>query len=207
MLIDFGQRTVQSKIVFYGCAMSGKSTALKGLHSQLNGKEPLVSIETSHSNNSRTLFYDYGSLDLTFGTWKLKLNFWTATGQDFYCATRSTVLQGADGIIFVADSQDSLIDDNIKSWNELKSFFSSRLESIIPVIVCLNKRDLPELVTGAYVRTTLELLSNTPIYETIATKSENIYPAFRNLLERIFQIHKAAKTSIMNQLKDRTDAN
>ncbi len=201
MLIDFGQRTVQSKIVFYGCAMSGKSTALRGLYEQLDGEGPLVSIETSHAQNSRTLFYDYGPLRLKFGMWNLQLNFWTATGQDYYCATRSTVLQGADGIIFVADSQDALVEDNVKSWKELRAFFGERLESIIPVSVCLNKRDLPNIVSDDLMRKALQLLSNTPIYETIATRNENIYPAFRQLLEWIFQIHKIAKTSIMDQLK------
>ncbi len=181
--------------------MSGKSTALKGLYGQLNGGGPLVSIDTSHSENSRTLFYDFGALELKFGIWKLKLNFWTATGQDFYCATRSTVLQGTDGILFVADSQESLAEENIKSWNELKSFFGSRLEHIIPVSVCLNKRDLPDIVSDEFLRQTLQLLSNTSIYETVATENENVYPAFRQLLERIFQIHKAAKTSIMTQMK------
>ncbi len=114
MLIDFGSRTVQTKLCLYGPAMSGKTTALKGLYAHLNGSAPLVSIETSHSKNSRTLFYDLGTLELKFGIWKLKLNFWTATGQDFYCATRTTVLQGADGLIFVADSQKLLLDENIK---------------------------------------------------------------------------------------------
>ncbi len=182
--------------------MSGKSTALKCLYNHLNGGSPLISIETSHSRNSRTLFYDFGMLKLTFGIWKLKLNFWTATGQDYYCATRSTVLQGSDGLIFVADSQESLMNENIKSWNELKSFFQDRLEHIIPVIICLNKRDLTELISADFLKETLQLHLNTNIYETIATKNHNIYPAFKALLENIFQIHKAAKTSIMNQLKN-----
>ena len=181
--------------------MSGKTTALKGLYAHLNGSAPLVSIETSHSKNSRTLFYDLGTLELKFGIWKLKLNFWTATGQDFYCATRTTVLQGADGLIFVADSQKLLLDENIKSWNELKSFFGDKLEHVIPVIVCLNKRDLNNLISVEFLKEYLQLNSSTHIYETIATENHNLYPAFKELLENIFQIHKAAKTSIMNQLK------
>jgi GTPase SAR1 family protein len=201
VIIDFGTRTVQTKIVFYGCAMSGKTTALKSLYNNLNGGTKLVSIETSHTESSRTLFYDFGTLELKFGIWKLKLNFWTATGQDFYCATRSTVLQGTDGIMFIADSQEFLLADNKKSWSELKSFFGSRLEHLIPVILCLNKRDLPEIISNQHIKTTLQLLPETPIYETIATKDENIYPAFKQLLEDIFRIHKTAKTSIMNQLK------
>ncbi|MHA1650294.1 MAG: GTP-binding protein [Candidatus Helarchaeota archaeon] len=202
MLIEFGQRMVQSKIVFYGCAMSGKSTALKHLYTDLNGKSQLISIETSHQQNKRTLFYDYGTLDLTFGIWRLHLNLWTATGQDFYCATRTTVLQGTDGIIFVADSRRTLLEENSKSWNELKSFFGDKLEKIIPVVVCLNKRDLTDLIPAEDLRTHLKLHTNTQIFETIAIQNHNIYPAFKTLFENIFQIHKTAKVSIMQQLKE-----
>ncbi|MHA1267295.1 MAG: GTP-binding protein [Candidatus Helarchaeota archaeon] len=201
MLIDFGTRTVQTKIVFYGCAMSGKTTALKSLYGHLNGGVPLVSIETSHETESRTLFYDFGKLELKFGMWKLILNFWTATGQDFYCATRSTVLEGTDGIIFVADSQKNLLEDNTKSWKELKSFFGTRLELLVPVIFCLNKRDLKDVISKDTLKRSLALPLETPVFETIATESVNIYPAFKQLLQEIFHVHKTVKTSILNQLK------
>lgn len=181
--------------------MSGKTTALKSLYSHLNGIKPLISIETSHSESTRTLFYDFGTLELTFGIWKLILNFWTATGQDFYCSTRSTVLQGTDGIVFMVDSQAFLLEENLKSWNELKSFFGPKLEEIIPVSICLNKRDLQGLTSAAELREHLQLQSQTPIHETVATKNENVYPSFKTLLEAIFQVHKTAKVSIMNQLK------
>ena len=202
MLIEFGTRTVQSKIVFYGCAMSGKSTALKALYHNLNGSKEIVSIETSHLKDARTLFFDYGELDLTFGIWKLKLNLWTATGQDFYCATRPTVLQSTDGIIFIIDSRDSLLEENLKSWNELKSFFGNKLETTIPVIACLNKRDLPDVVAAPMIQSAFEFQPFTKLYETIATQNHNIYPAFNDLFERIFQIHRDAKTTILNQLKE-----
>jgi len=202
VIIDFGSRTVQSKIVFYGCAMSGKSTALLGLYKNLNGGAPVVSIETSHQKNQRTLFYDYGSLDLTFGIWKLKLNLWTATGQDFYCATRTTVLQGTDGIIFVADSRKPLSEENKKSWNELKSIFGNRLGNIIPVVICMNKRDLSDLISRQELEEILDLDLTTPLFETIAIQNVNIYTAFKSLFENIFQIHKTAKASIISQLRE-----
>lgn len=201
MIIDFGTRMVQSKIVFYGCAMSGKSTALKGLYTDLNGKN-LISIDTSHDQNKRTLFYDFGTLDLAFGIWKLRLNLWTATGQDFYCATRRTVLEGTDGIIFVADSRKPILEENMKSWNELKLYFQEKLENFIPVVICLNKRDLSDLISSPLLQETLNLNLNTQIFETIATANHNIYPAFKTLFENIFQVHKLAKASIMSQLKD-----
>ncbi len=182
--------------------MSGKSTALIGLYKNLNGGAPIVSIETSHQKNQRTLFYDYGTLELTFGIWKLKLNLWTATGQDFYCATRTTVLQGTDGIIFMIDSRENLLEENKKSWNELKSLFGKRLGDTVPVVVCLNKQDLPDLVSRDSLKEALELNANNRIFETIAIQNKNIYPAFKALFENIFRVHKTAKTSIMSQLKE-----
>jgi GTPase SAR1 family protein len=202
MLIDFGTRMVQSKIVFYGCAMSGKTTALKALYNQLNGGKKIVSIETSHMKESRTLFYDYGELDLSFGIWKLRLNLWTATGQDFYCATRPIVLSGTDGILFVIDSRKELLEDNLKSWNELKAFFGNKLETTIPVVMCLNKRDLPDVIPLPIINSAFELQAATKVHETIATRNYNIYPPFKELFEGIFQIHRTAKNTILNQLRE-----
>lgn len=186
--------------------MSGKTTALYTLYNHFNSfglpLEPLVSIETSHSQEKRTLFYDFGTFSLKFGIWKMKLNFWTATGQDFYCATRTTVLQGTDGIIFVVDSQETLLEENLKSWGELKLAFGSKLENLIPVVVCLNKRDLTNIISPEVLKKALNLAEYTPIYETIAVRDENVYPTFKALLENIFLVHRSAKNTIMNQLKD-----
>ncbi|TFG04584.1 MAG: hypothetical protein EU536_04320 [Promethearchaeota archaeon] len=205
MLIDFGTRTVQTKIVFYGSALSGKTTALRVLYKQLSSqqskKQGILSIHTGHKNNNRTLFYDFGVIRLNFGIWVADLNFWTATGQDYYCATRSTVLQGTDGLVFMVDSQRALIETNIKSWSELIFYFGSKLVKLIPVVICLNKRDLLDVTPVHWFRKRLNLLPGTPIFETIAIDNHNIVEAFKALLEGIFRVHKDAKTCIMKQLK------
>ncbi len=199
MIIDFGSKTIQSKIVFYGPAMSGKTTALKYLFNKFNGE--LISITTSHLEKPRTLFYDYGCIDLKFGVWKLKLNLWTATGQDFYCATRSTVLQGVDGIIFVADSRREILDENKRSWSELVEYFGDKLVNIIPIIVCLNKQDLENLTPEDLFKEYLDLKENVEIIKMIAIRGEKVYDAFTRIFKNIFSVHSNIKDTISHQLK------
>ena len=199
MIIDFGSKMIQSKIVFYGPAMSGKTTALKYLFKKFNGD--LISIDTSHLEKPRTLFYDYGCIDLQFGVWKLKLNLWTATGQDFYCATRSTVLQGVDGIIFVADARREILNDNKRSWGELLDYFKDKLVKIIPIIVCLNKQDLENLTPEDLFKQYLNLGDTIEIIKMIAITGENVYEAFTRIFQNIFSVHSSIKDAIRQQLK------
>ncbi|MHA1378460.1 MAG: GTP-binding protein [Candidatus Helarchaeota archaeon] len=198
MLIDFGTNTIQSKIVFYGSAMSGKTTALKYLFDKF--QEKVISITTSHTTTPRTLFYDFGAIDLKFGIWNFKLNMWTATGQDFYCATRSTVLQGVDGIIFMADSRKKLLEENKRSWEELVSYFRNNLLRVIPIIICLNKQDLQNLVTIEEFKQYLNLNHNIEILRTVALTGENIHEAFKKIFRLIFTVHSNIKDTINNQL-------
>lgn len=196
MIIDFGTKTIHSKIVFYGPAMSGKTTAIKYLFNEF--KEKIISIDTSHRVNPRTLFFDYGCLDLKFGEWNFKLNLWTATGQDFYCATRGTVLQGVDGIIFIADSRSEILNENKRSWEELVGYFRNKLVNVIPIIICLNKQDLEHLVSIDSFKKYLNLNDNIEIINTIAIKGENIRQAFTKIFQNIILIQNKIK-HIINQ--------
>ena len=199
MFIDFGSRIIQIKIVFYGSAMSGKTTALNLLFKKFNS--PLISVNTSHSKEARTLFYDYGYTVMNIGNWSLKINLWSATGQDFYCMTRSTVLQGSDGIMFMADSQNHLQEENIKSYKELKDFFGYKLENNIPVVICLNKRDLKDIISLEKFNELFKILSRSKIFETIAYNSgKNVYNSFNFLFKQILDVHKEINQTIQKEI-------
>ncbi|MHA1144728.1 MAG: GTP-binding protein, partial [Candidatus Helarchaeota archaeon] len=192
MLIDSGQKTIQIKLVFYGPAMSGKTTSWKYLIRlfKKNVNVESVSIDTAHSANARTLFFDFGTFKMKVGEWTIQLNVWTATGQDFYCVTRETVLQGTDGIIFVAESQKSLRPENEKSWKELQDFFRGDLEKSIPVTICLNKRDLSDIIPlGAFLND-IQMQPHTRVFETIAIDGINIQNAFLNNISQILERNK-----------------
>ena len=138
MIYDFENKTIQVKIVYYGPAMSGKTTSLKYIFNYFRIPSKLESIENTVG---RTLFFDFGVLQMNGIEWKLKFLMYSATGQDFYVSTRPTILKGVDGIIFVADSQMKNLEHNLRSWNELKTLFGIDFYNI-PVVIALNKYDL-----------------------------------------------------------------
>lgn len=138
MFFDHENKKLSVKIVYYGPAMSGKTTSLKHLFSHFKREHVVESIE---STIGRTLYFDFGVLEFKGGQWGLKLLIFTATGQDFYASTRPATLNGVDGIIFVVDSQVEYLERNLRSWNELKNLFGNQFFTI-PIVIALNKYDL-----------------------------------------------------------------
>jgi signal recognition particle receptor subunit beta len=184
MIVNYSTKTIQIKIVYYGCAMSGKTTSLKQLLDRFNSSMNVSSIETT---TGRTLFFDFGTLQLKGADWSVKIHLYSATGQDFYASTRPATLLGADGIIFVVDSQKDLLKDNIQSWNELKYYFSDNIFKI-PILICLNKQDLPNLVSVNEIQENLNLVNfqKIDIIKTIAINGQGITESFKKMLEFIF---------------------
>ncbi|MHA2208180.1 MAG: GTP-binding protein [Candidatus Thorarchaeota archaeon] len=180
MIIDYGTRTVGLKIVFFGPAMSGKTTAIRWLFSSLDYADKLTSIENTVG---RTMFCDFGTIPFALGdSWKINAHVWSATGQDFYRSTREVVLVGADGVIFMVDSQEHLLQENLASWNELVSLVAEE-ERPLPIIVCLNKQDLPGAIQEDEIRERLKLPRSVPVFKSIAKDGFNILEAFQHLFQ------------------------
>ena len=178
MIVDYGNRTVGLKIVFFGPAMSGKTTSIRWLFKSLDCADRLTSIENTVG---RTMFCDFGTIPFTLGdSWTINTHVWSATGQDFYRSTREVVLVGADGIVFVADSKESLLDENLASWNELMSLVAED-ERPFPIVICLNKQDLPDAIDEERIRTHLHLPSSIPVLKSIAMNGLNVLEAFEIL--------------------------
>ncbi|NVM54420.1 MAG: GTPase domain-containing protein [Candidatus Helarchaeota archaeon] len=182
MLWDLGLRKIIVKVVYFGCAMSGKTTSLRYIFKKLGRENALQSIET---REGRTLFFDWGSIFVQKGQWNFQIDIWSATGQDFYAETRPTVLSGADGIVFVADSQKHLIKENLASWNELSLLMGNYIKDI-PVIISLNKRDSSNAISVTEFKNMLGLKNSTNLFETIATVGTNVLEAFKGLIQQIF---------------------
>ncbi|MBN2229887.1 MAG: GTPase domain-containing protein [Candidatus Thorarchaeota archaeon] len=180
MIIDYGNRTVGLKIVFFGPAMSGKTTAIRWLFSTLDYADKLTSIENTVG---RTMFCDFGTIPFPLSeSWTINAHVWSATGQDFYKSTREVVLVGADGVIFMADSQGCLIDENLASWNELMTMIAEE-ERPLPVVFCLNKQDLPSAIQEEQLRIHLRLPSSVPVFRSVAKDGHNILEAFQYLFQ------------------------
>jgi len=185
VIIDYDKRTVGIKIVFFGPAMSGKTTTIKWLFKELNLNEELTSIENSVG---RTMFMDFGIIPFQMGDgWTINAHVWSATGQDFYKSTRDVILVGADGIIFVADAQMHLQDENVESWNELKE---TALDSDreMPIAVFLNKTDLENIVNETQLRMVLEIDSHVPVFLGIASQGKNVVEIFQYLFQNALKV-------------------
>ncbi len=190
MIIDYGNRTVGLKIVFFGPAMSGKTTAIRWLFSSLDFADKLTSIENTVG---RTMFCDFGTIPFPLNeSWTVNAHIWSATGQDFYRSTREVVLVGADGVIFMADSQSTLLDENLASWKELMSMMTEE-ERPLPVVVCLNKQDLPDVVQEERIRTHLRLPGSVPVFMSIAKDGHNILEAFQFIFQAAMRASVVAK--------------
>lgn len=180
MIVDYGSKTISLKIVFYGPAMSGKTTAIRWLFSAFDYLEDLASIENTVG---RTMFCDYGAIPfLLDNNWKIDAHIWSATGQDFYRSTREVVLVGTDGLIFIADSQRQLLDENITSWNELNTILDLQ-EKPLPIVICLNKQDLPDTVHETEFRRKLGIPNSVEVLHSIALDGTNIMRAFQMIFE------------------------
>jgi signal recognition particle receptor subunit beta len=190
LIIDYGNRSVGLKIVFFGPAMGGKTTSIRWLFSSLDYADKLTSIENTVG---RTMFCDFGTIPFSLGdSWTINAHIWSATGQDFYRSTREVVLVGADGVVFVADSQEHLLDENLASWNELMSMIAEE-ERPLPVVVSLNKQDLPNAVQEDKIRSHLRLPLSVPVFRSVAKNGLNIIEAFQVLFQ------DAMRASIMTQ--------
>ena len=190
MIIDYGNRTVGLKIVFFGPAMSGKTTAIRWLFSSLDYADKLTSIENTVG---RTMFCDFGTIPFPLNeSWTVNAHVWSATGQDFYRSTREVVLVGADGVIFMADSQATLLDENNVSWKELMSMIAEE-ERPLPVVFCLNKQALPGAVNEGHLREHLRLPSSVPVFRSIAKDGYNIMEAFQFIFQAAMRASVTAK--------------
>ena len=143
--INFALKEVNCKVVFYGPGMSGKTTNLEIVHQKApeENKGELTSIST---DGDRTLFFDFMPLDLgNVAGMRTKFQLYTVPGQVYYNSTRKLVLQGVDGVIFVADSDPEKMDENVESYANLIENLAEYGKDVreLPHVIQYNKRDVP----------------------------------------------------------------
>jgi mutual gliding-motility protein MglA len=179
-LINVAAREIHCKIVYYGPGMSGKTSNLQYIHSQVpkDAKGELLSIATE---TERTLFFDFLPLDLgKVRGFQTRFHLYTVPGQVLYERTRVAVLNGADGVVFVADSQRHKLEENIRSLRELAVNITKQNKKFqeFPVVLQYNKRDVP----GALTVPTLDKYLNTlswQRYEATATNGGGVFDTLK----------------------------
>lgn len=195
--INFALREVNCKIVFYGPGLSGKTTNLEIVHKKAPeaNKGELTSIATE---GDRTLFFDFMPLDLgTIAGMRTRFQLYTVPGQVYYNSTRKLVLQGVDGVVFVADSSESKMEENLESLENLKNNLAEYGKDIreLPVVLQYNKRDLPDALPVEVLNAKLNPWG-APFFEAVAITGEGVFPTLKCLsgmvLETLNRDHRDA---------------
>ncbi len=214
MQLNFAAREVTIKLVYYGPALSGKTTNLRALH-QLTNEDSRGRLMTLETKDDRTLFFDMlplvfkaegdgrasrttatgdrpttgdrastaGARPSSAGAMSLRIKVFTVPGQVLHSATRRLVLQGADGVAFIADSQLAETENNAASFLDLRSNLKELGLSVktLPLIIQFNKRDMPNVRSDADIET-LAKKGREPVFKASAVKGEGVLESFFGLL-------------------------
>lgn len=187
-LFNYATKEITLKIVYYGPGLSGKTTNLQYLHSILNpqSRGKLLSLATE---TDRTLFFDFLPVELgKIRDFSVRFQLYTVPGQVCYNATRKVVLKGADGVVFVADSQVSMLEQNSESLANMNE--NLRANNIdpkdIPLVLQYNKRDISSVSTVEEMNDALNPES-VPVIEAAAINGAGVEETFRLITKHILQ--------------------
>jgi signal recognition particle receptor subunit beta len=181
--INLEQREITLKIVYYGPALSGKTTNLQVVHQVLDpdSRGRLMVLDTS---DDRTLFFDL--MPVFFKTrsgFTVKVKIFTVPGQVMHNSTRRVVLQGADGVAFIADSQKSLSKANNESWRDMANNLKMNGLDIneIPMVIQFNKRDLPEVRSDEEIAE-VGRKGKEPVFKAVAIQGDGVMETLEGIL-------------------------
>ena len=189
-LVNYQTREITCKIVYYGPGRSGKTTNLHTIYGQVpeERKGKMVSLATQ---TDRTLFFDFLPLDLgLISGFSTRFQLYTVPGQVYYHATRKLVLQGADGVVFVADSQARQLQENIESFQDLHQNLSEQgvEPRAIPLVIQYNKQDLPrELILTSGELSEAINFREVPEFPADALHGPGVFETLRGISELVLK--------------------
>ncbi len=186
--LNLRQREITLKIVYYGPALSGKTTNLQVIHRLLDpgSRGRLMTLDTA---DDRTLFFDLMPVFFQSASgFLVKLKLFTVPGQVMHNSTRRRVLRGADGIAFIADSQRDLTQANNDSWRDMVA--NMKLNGLdpktLPVVIQFNKRDLPNIRSDEELRDYAQK-GKEPVFKATAITGEGVLKTFEGLVRLVWR--------------------
>ncbi len=189
--INYNAKEIHCKIVYYGPSLGGKTTNLQWVYQQTSSpeKSDLFSLP---GDVERTLFFDF--LPLNVGEirgFKTRFHLYTVPGQVVYDASRKLILKGLDGVVFVADSQAERMEENLQSMDNLKKNLEQQGYDIsdIPLVLQYNKRDLPNALSVADLRSALNKY-NSADFEGTASEGKGVFESLRTVSKSIINVLK-----------------
>ena len=189
-LVNFTTREITCKIVYYGPGRSGKTTNLQYVYDRVPGNRRgrMVSLATA---TDRTLFFDFLPLELgKISGFTTRFQLYTVPGQVYYDATRKLVLHGADGVVFVADSQARQLDENIESLQNLQMNLLEQGVDIrtLPLVIQYNKQGLPpELVLPVDELDDVLNFRRVPSFPADALNGKGVFETLRAVSELVLR--------------------
>jgi len=179
VVFNYANREITAKIVYYGPGLCGKTTNLEYIHKKVDpqGRGQMLSLSTE---TDRTLFFDLLPVDLgAISGFRIKIQLFTVPGQSYYNATRKIVLRGADGVVFVADSRESQLEQNMISLGNLEENLATNGLDIntIPLILQFNKQDLSPLSPDDKLNEALNYLE-VPVVKAVAVSGKGVLETF-----------------------------
>ena len=186
MFINWKLREINLKIVYYGPSLSGKTSSLEYIHSRTHpeSRGELISLKT---REDRTLYFDYMQFQMgEISGLKPRFNIYTVPGQVYYRGTRKLVLKGVDGIVFVADSQLSRLEENVDAIKDLYDDLEELgyVPREVPLVLQCNKRDLPDIVPIPTLKEQLGL-NGAPTFESIAVDGEGVLDGLKTIVNSV----------------------
>jgi signal recognition particle receptor subunit beta len=189
-VVNYPAREITCKIVYYGPGRSGKTSNLQYIHRRVPAarRGDMMSLATQ---GDRTLFFDFLPLDLgSISGFTTRFQLYTVPGQVYYRSTRRLVLQGADGVVFVADSQRRQMDENIESLRDLHEALADQGVDAraMPLVLQYNKQDLPpELIHATPELDAVLNFRDVPSYPADALGGGGVFETLRRVSELVLR--------------------
>jgi signal recognition particle receptor subunit beta len=186
MFINWKLREINLKIVYYGPALSGKTTNLQYIYAKTspNIRGELVSLKT---RGDRTLYFDFLQLELgQIAGLKPRFNLYTVPGQVYYVGSRKLVLQGADGVVFVADSQWDRLKANVETMHDMEENLRALgcNPRVMPLVLQCNKSDLPNIAPIPLIRQQIGR-DGVPCFASAATQGGGVFDTLKAIINLV----------------------
>lgn len=184
--LNHNSKELNLKIVYYGTGLCGKTTNLRSVFAAMppDRKGQMMSLATELD---QTLFFDFLPIDLgSVKGWKLRFHLFTVPGQIYYNVSRKLVLKNVDGLVFVVDSQEDRLDENIESYNNLIDNMRDYNYSLddIPMVIQYNKRDLPDILPISDLQAHLNQKGFT-YFESVAMRGIGVFDTLKSVCQLI----------------------
>jgi signal recognition particle receptor subunit beta len=188
VFINWKQHELNLKVVYYGSALSGKTTNLQYIHAHTNPsmRGDLIMLKTQQD---RTLFFDYLQLELgEIKGLRPRFSLYTVPGQAYYAATRKLVLQGVDGLVLVMDSQRHRLTENRRATRELQKHLGQMGHSLesLPLVLQCNKRDLPSALPTEVLEACLGH-NGVPCIPSVATTGMGVMETLKTIITQLIR--------------------